>query len=161
MPKKIFLQLTPKERTMLENIVLKGDNWRVRERAKTILHFDDGLSADEVAQIMGLHVRTVSTTRTGWLAQGVESLPDKPRAGAPEKLPAEQSDKVVEWAREQPGSARDLQNRLESEGGTHVHLNTIRATLRRAGMVFKRTRHSLKKNEIRRHSSRRSRSLKS
>jgi transposase len=96
MPKKIFLQLTPKERTMLENIVLKGDNWRVRERA-----------------------------------------------------------------REQPGSARDLQNRLESEGGTHVHLNTIRATLRRAGMVFKRTRHSLKKNEIRRHSSRRSRSLKS
>jgi transposase len=152
MPKKIVLKLTSKERQILEDIVRKGENWRVRERAKTILHFDEGLSAEEVAQIMELHVRTVSTTRTGWLAQGMESLPDKARTGAPEKLPLEQSQKVVEWARAQPGSARDLQNRLESEGGLHVHLNTIRATLRRAGMVFKRTRHSLKKNEIRRRS---------
>jgi transposase len=152
MPKKIVLKLTHKERHILEDMVLKGENWRVRERAKTILHFADGLNAEEVAQAMGRHARTVRTTRADWLENKFDSLPDSPRSGAPEKLPAEQSEKIVAWAREQPGSARDLQNRLESEGGTHVHLNTIRATLRRAGMVFKRTRHSLKKNETSGHS---------
>lgn len=126
----------------------KDPNWRVRERAQTVLHFDANRSAEEVAELMGLHVRTVSSTRTAWLAQGVESLPDQARTGAPQKLSSEQSSQLVAWAREQPGSARDLQNRLESQGGPHVHLNTVRATLHRVGMVFKRTRHSLKKNEM-------------
>jgi transposase len=148
MPRKILLRLTEEHRRMLMATAQKDTNWRVRERAQTVLHFDAGHSAEAVAELMGLHVRTVSSTRTAWLAQGFASLPDLARAGAPEKLLAAQSSKLVEWARSQPASARDLQSRLESEGGPHVHLNTIRATLRRAGMVFKRTRHSLKKSEM-------------
>ncbi len=148
MPRKIILKLTEEHRRILAKTAHKDPDWRVRERAQTILHFDAGHSAQVVAEWMRLHVRTVSSTRTAWLAQGFESLPDLARVGAPEKLPPAQSNKLVEWARQQPGSARDLQNRLESEGGPPVHLNTIRATLRRAGMVFKRTRHSLKKSEM-------------
>ena len=148
MPRKITLRLTEDDRRLLRKIAQKDENWRLRERAQTVLYFDESRSAEEVAELMGLHVRTVSSTRTAWLAKGVESLPDLPRVGAPQKLEPHQSSQVVEWARQQPGSARDLQNRLESEGGPHVHLNTIRATLHRAGMVFKRTRHSLKKSEM-------------
>jgi transposase len=148
MPRKIILRVTEEHRRMLVQTAQKDPDWRVRERAQTVLYFDAGHSAQVVAELMRLHVRTVSSTRTAWLAQGFASLPDLARVGAPEKLPAAQSSKLVEWARSQPGSAQDLQNRLESEGGTHVHLNTIRATLRRAGMVFKRTRHSLKKSEM-------------
>lgn len=148
MPRKIILRLSEEDRSLLRRIARKDENWRVRERAQTVLYFDENRSAEEVAELMGLHVRTVSSTRTGWLSKGVESLPDLPRAGAPQKLEPQQSSQLVEWARQQPGSARDLQNRLESEGGPHVHLNTIRATLNRAGMVFKRTRHSLKKSEM-------------
>lgn len=145
MPRKIILQLTSENRAALEGIVKKAENWRVRERAQTVLYFDAGLSAVEVAEKMGLHVRTVSSTRTAWLKEGFDSLPDRTRVGAPEKLPAQQTEQLIEWAKQAPGSARDLQDRLESSGGMHVHLNTIRATLRRAGLVFKRTRHSLKK----------------
>jgi transposase len=148
MPRKIILRLTEEDRRLLTRIARRDENWRVRERAQTVLYFDEDHSAEAVAELMRLHVRTVSSTRTAWLAQGIESLPDRPRVGAPQKLEPQQSRQLVEWAREQPGSARDLQNRLESKGGPHVHLNTIRATLHRAGMVFKRTRHSLKKNEM-------------
>lgn len=148
MPRKIILKLSEADRRLLTKISSRHENWRVRERAHTVLYFDEDRSAEEVAELMGLHVRTVSSTRTAWLAQGIESLPDRARSGAPQKLEPQQSIQVVEWARQEPGSARDLQNRLESEGGPHVHLNTIRATLHRAGMVFKRTRHSLKKNEM-------------
>lgn len=147
MPRKIVLQLTAEKRATLETIVKREANWRVRERAQTVLYFAAGLSAIEVAEKMGRHVRTVSSTRTGWLEEGFESLPDRSRVGAPEKLPGAQSEQLIAWAQQAPGSARDLQDRLESSGGMHVHLNTIRATLRRAGMVFKRTRHSLKKTK--------------
>ena len=71
---------------MLMATAQKDTNWRVRERAQTVLHFDAGHSAEAVAELMGLHVRTVSSTRTAWLAQGFASLPDLARAGAPEKL---------------------------------------------------------------------------
>ena len=52
---------------MLMATAQKDTNWRVRERAQTVLHFDAGHSAEAVAELMGLHVRTVSSTRTAWL----------------------------------------------------------------------------------------------
>lgn len=74
MPRKITLRLTEDDRRLLRKIAQKDENWRVRERAQTVLYFDESRSAEEVAELMGLHVRTVSSTRTAWLAKGVESL---------------------------------------------------------------------------------------
>jgi len=147
MPKIILVLLSEETRLALEDTVQRDPNWRVRQRAQTVLYLGCGLSAEEVAKKMELHVRTVHSTRTAWRSKGFDSLPDLPRSGAPSKLSVQQSDRLVEWARQQPGSARDLLNRHESEGGTPVHLSTIRSALRKAQMVFKRTRHSLKKNE--------------
>lgn len=145
MPRKIFLRLTQEDRRLLTTTARKDTNWRVRERAQTVLYFDENRSAKEVAALMGLHVRTVSSTRTGWLALGMESLRDLPRVGAPQKLAPHQSDQLVEWARQQPRSLKELQIRLEREGGPQVHLNTIRATLKKAEQVRNPTPHPLKK----------------
>ena len=49
----------------------RGENWRERQRAQTLLHLDDGLSSSDVAQIVGIHAYTVSRTRRDWFADGL------------------------------------------------------------------------------------------
>ena len=144
---KVSLQLTSDDRGRLQWIVLRAENWRERERAKTLILLDDGLSMAQVANEVGIHVRTVGFTRQDWLARRFESLVDKPRSGAPQKISLEQLSKVLEAARSEPLTAKALLAKHVENGGTLVHLNTLKDALKAAGFVWKRTRHSLKKKE--------------
>jgi transposase len=139
------LTLDEESRKSLEGVVRKGENWRERERAQTLLLLGQGEYAEDVAVKLGLNVRTVGTTRSRWLQSGLESLADLPRSGAPRKLTAEHVERIVGWARAEPLTAPCLLARHEEQGGPRVHLNTLVATLKASGLVWKRTRQSLKK----------------
>ena len=139
------LTLDDDSRTRLELIVRKGENWRERERAQTLLLLGQGMFAEDVAAKLELNVRTVGTTRSRWLESGLESLADLPRSGAPRKLSAEHVERLVGWAQAEPLTAPSLLARHEEHGGPRVHLNTLVATLKASGLVWKRTRHSSKK----------------
>lgn len=141
------MQLTSEDRSRLQWIVLRAENWRERERAQTLILLDDGLSLLEAASEVGIHVRTVGFTRLDWLARRFESLVDKPRSGAPQKITPEQLSKVLEAARSEPLTAKALLAKHVEDGGALVHLNTLKDALKAAGFVWKRTRHSLKKKE--------------
>jgi hypothetical protein len=54
---------------------------------------------------------------------------------------------IVLAASTQPLTARQLLAKHLADGGAPVHLNTLCAALKASGMVWKRTRHSLKKKE--------------
>ena len=145
---RIFvLNLVLKARSALEEIVARGENWRERQRAQTLLHLDDGLSTADVAQIVGIHAYTVSRTRRDWLSEGLGSLRDSARSGAPKKITPEQLAKIVDAATAEPLTARELLARHLDDGGAKIHIRTLRAALHSSGMVWKRTRHSLKKKE--------------
>ena len=139
------LELDEISRWRLERVVRRGENWRERERAQTLLLLAQGLSRREVAQAMELHVRTVGTTRSGWLASGLRSLGDLPRSGAPRKLGCQHVERIVEWAVAEPLTAAGLMARHQDAGGPQVHINTLVDTLKDAGLVWKRARYSLKK----------------
>jgi transposase len=142
---RMVLKLDEASRIELERVVKRGENWRERERAQTLLMLGQGVFAEEVARRLGLNVRTVGTTRGRWLDSGLESLADLPRSGAPRKLRPEDVERLVGWAKAEPLTAPCLLARHEAHGGPHVHLNTLVATLKASGLVWKRTRHSLKK----------------
>lgn len=149
MGSKVSLQLTSDDRSKLQCIVLRAENWRERERerARTLILLDDGLSLAQAADEVGIHVRTVGFTRLDWLARRFESLVDKPRSGAPQKISPSQLSKVLDAARSEPLTAKALLAKHVEGGGTMVHLNTLKVALKAAGFVWKRTRHSLKKKE--------------
>ena len=67
------------------------------------------------------------------------------RSGAPRKLTTPHVERLVEWAKAEPLSASALLARHAAHGGPLVHLNTLVAALKASGLVWKRTRHSLKK----------------
>jgi transposase len=147
MPKIITISLSESESEKLNNIFKYGSDWRERERARTILLLSEGLSVSEVASQLSLCERTVSNTRRKWGLSQFNSLSDAPRPGAPRKLSVDYQNLIVKHSEEAPLSARKIQEAIVQVGAPQVHINTIRAVLRRANKTWKRTRHSLKKNE--------------
>ena len=145
MGKSVVLNLTRDERESLSFFIRRGDNWRARQRAQTLMHLGDGVSMTEVAQIVGVNVRTVGNTRMAWLESGMDSLHDAPRSGAPHKLTAPELQRIIELAGTQPLTANSLLAMHVQAGGKPVHVATLTAALKAAGLVWKRTRASLKK----------------
>ncbi len=139
------LQPDEDSRTQLKRMVKRSGNWRERERAQTLLLLDSGLFAQDVADQLGLNVRTVRTTHIRWRHNAFASLPDKPRSGAPQKLDSAHVQRLVQWAKDEPLTAAALLARHLDSGGPSVHVNTLVAKLKASGLVWKRTRHSLKK----------------
>lgn len=144
---RVSLSLSADDRRLLERVVSRGGNWRQRERAQTLILLDDGLTLNDVAAIVKVHVRTVGSTRTAWLTDGVNSLADSARSGAPRKLESEELRRLVVLAGEEPLTAKALLARHTEGGGTLVHVSTLTLALKSAGLVWKRTRHSLKKKK--------------
>ena len=143
--KLIPFVLTTTENSQLKNIVKFGENWRIRERASTLLLLAEGLCCSKVAEKMGLSRPTVETTRKNWFANKFQSLPDLPRSGAPRKIKPNEVKEILELVDEKPLSATDvLKIHLKNEG-TPVHVATVRALLKKKGRSWKMTRHSLKK----------------
>lgn len=145
MPSKIALVLDDEERLKLEAIVLRGSDWRQRQRAETLLMLESGNSTSETSVAIGVHARTVRITLKDWQARRFTSLVDAPRSGAPRKISSEQLAKIVNMASAEPLTASALLAKHVEAGGMMVHVNTLRVALKEAGFLWKRTRHSLKK----------------
>ncbi len=148
MSRQLDTRLSEADRLALEQVVRKSPNWRARERAKTLLLLSQPLLSREVAKLQDLNIETVRVTWQRWIKEGMESLNDKPRSGAPRKLDEAAVERLLQWAREQPLTATELLQRHLEAQGSPVEVNTLIRTLKANGMVWKRTRHSLKKNEI-------------
>jgi transposase len=143
MARKLLI-LDEENRKRLKRVVDRGTNWRERQRAQTLLLLGEGMLSKNVAHQLGIHARTVGTTRSEWLASGMASLADRPRSGAPRKLKPEHVQRLLAWATAQPLTAPALLAYHKEQGGPCVHLNTLRNVLRLVNLVWKRTRHSLK-----------------
>ena len=147
MGKIATLKLLPIDRISLQRIIDRGENWRERERSKTLILLDDGLTMRDVSEVIGIDIRTVGLTRMDWLARGFASLTDSPRSGAPKKILPEQLETLLKFATEEPLTAKALLAKHIAGGGEVVHINTITKALKAADFVWKRTRSSLKKKE--------------
>ena len=148
MGKRLEAHLSEDDRQALERVVKKSSDWRARERAKTVLLLGQSLLCREVAQVQDLSIGTVGQTWRRWRQEGMAALSDKPRCGAPRKLDEEDAQRLAQWAREQPLSAPELLQRHTDASGKPVHVDTLVRYLKEGGLVWKRTRHSLKKKEM-------------
>jgi transposase len=139
------LELSEEERGELVRIVKKGRDWRMRERAQTLLYFDAGWEAKAIAAQQELHLDTVYDRRKHWLAEEFASLADKHRRGVPPKLTEAQREQLRLWASTEALTARQLLTKLKDEFDVVLHPNTLGIILKKMHFVWKRTRYSLKK----------------
>ncbi|MBP6581975.1 MAG: helix-turn-helix domain-containing protein [Chromatiaceae bacterium] len=151
---RVTVLLSAGDRQVLPHRVQRDPHWRVRQRAQSVLLLAAGLTCQQVADQQvadqpALSMQTVSATRRRWLAPGLAGLPDRTRSGAPAKLTAAETHRLFTWARAEPLTLTALKVRHEAAGGTRVPVNTLTGVLKRAGCVWQRTRHRLKKTRRR------------
>lgn len=139
------IELKDGEKEQLEEIIYKGSDWHVRDRAKMILMLSEGHSAKAVAAEFGMIPEWIRQRRRLWRKYGFASLPDQPRCGAPIKLNDNHRKCLVHWVESEPLTCRELLSRLKTEFELIVSAGTLRSELKRLGYVWKRTRYSLKK----------------
>ena len=142
------LELTQEDRAGLLKIVQKARDWRMRDRAQTLLYFGDGWRAKAIATQQNLHLDTVYDRRKHWLTDGFTSLADKHRCGAPSKVSVVQREQLRTWATQEALTARELLTKLKEEFDIVMHPNTLSVILKQMRFVWKRTRHNLKKSEM-------------
>ncbi len=115
-----------------------------RMRAHAILLSASGYRVQEIAAIYGVCRQTVSSWLKAWARQGVVGLLDQARSGRPRKLSAAEEAQVLEWLEAEPRSIKRVLAELEKCGGRQVSRKTIKRLCKRAGLVWKRVRQSLK-----------------
>jgi len=144
------LELSVGDRAKLQEVVAKGSDRRARHRAQTLLYFNDGLRAKAIMALQDLNIDTVYDRRKNWLSKGFASLFDVHRSGAPSKMNAIHLDQIKTWAEANALTAPAIVVRLKEECNVNVSVGTVSNALKILGFVWKRTRHSLKKNDMKR-----------
>ena len=139
------LELSAVDRAKLQEVVAKGSDWRARHRAQTLLYFDDGLSAKAIMALQDLNIDTVYDRRKNWLSKGFAFLFDVHRSGAPPKLNAIHREQIHIWVEEEALTTPAIVARLKERCDVEVSIGTVRNAFKVLGIVWKRTRLSLKK----------------
>ena len=145
MPRIVTIPLSLEQQQQLTDLTKHAAHWRERQRAQTILWLSEGKTVVEVATLQKLMPETIRTQRRRWQAHAFESIPEGHRSGRPNTLSANHQDQILHWVNEAPLNAEQIRIKLHEQYGISVHIDGIRKFLRQSGMVFKRTRHSLKK----------------
>ncbi len=143
----IKINLSDEEISSLKDIMKHHDNWRARERAQMLLLLSKGEKSSTIIGEVNVCISTLYSTIREWNKEKIASLFDKPRSGAPHKLSAVERENIIRDAQATPMTGPELLEQHSARGGTPIHPNTLRKELQKAKLVFKRTRHAVKKKK--------------
>ena len=120
---------------------------REYKRAQAVLYKTRGMAAEQIAQLLGLHWRTVQRIVTRYKKYGTASFKDRPRPGGKPKLTEEAREKLLEAALKSPRLFGFLKNNwslgmlrlyLKKETGISISEVHIWRLLHKRGIVYKR-----------------------
>jgi transposase len=137
----------------LEELYQKTDKPRYRTRAQMVLlSSEQGLKAEEIAQIVRESDITVLRWLKRYLAEGIEGLKDAPRPGRSTVVTEEYRKRLLEVVRRRPRSLgleysmwtlQRLSDYLAEEIGIRISDETVRRELAKEGIVFSRPQHTI------------------
>ena len=145
MPRIVTVPPSLEQREQLILLTKHAAHWRERQRAQTILWLSEGKTVAEVARLQERIPETIRLQRRHWELHRFESIQEGHRSGRPNTLTADYQVQILEWVNTSPLNAEQIRVKLHEKYGVSVSVETLRKFLRDSGMVFKRTRHSLKK----------------
>jgi transposase len=119
-----------------------------RRRALGMLALAKGHSFHLVAEILGVTVPTPYNWLKAWKKQGLMGLLSGHQGGAPAKLTKELLDVAEQIARASPCTLAQIEQQLREThpDAPQFSLDRLSVNLKKRGLAFIRTRHSLKKN---------------
>ncbi len=130
-PTKFAKPLTEEEHTKLVENHQKHPNFRVRNRSHAIRLSAEGYSIDEIATVCQAHRNAVSRWLDRFDKLGCEGLADFQRSGRPAILTAEEKEKAVALALENPRFPGRELGRITREVGKEISVFTLKGLLKK------------------------------
>jgi transposase len=137
-------QLTPEEIFTLEEMHKNHPRYLSRNRAHSILLSHQGFSVPEICAIYNICRQTVYTLFSKWNTQGICGLIDRSGRGRPCILTEEQQIEVIKKVEQSPRSLKKILADLTKEFGISMSIDTLKLICKKAGLVWKRIRKSLR-----------------
>lgn len=134
------LQLTVEEEKQLTELVKYATHWRVGQRAQTILWLSQGKKVAEIAELQSRIPETIRLQRRLWRKLKFDAIKEGYRSGRTSLLKEIHHEQILLWIH-----AEQIRQRLHEQFQLMINVQTIKSFLKRSGIVYKRTRHSLKK----------------
>ena len=145
--------LNKEQRSELEELYQKTDKPRYRTRAQMVLlSCEQGLKAEDIAQIVRESDITVLRWLKRYLAEGIEGLKDAPRPGRSTIVTEAYRTRLLEVVRRRPRSLgleysmwtlQRLSGYLAEETGVRISSETVRRELAKEDIVFSRPQHTI------------------
>lgn len=136
--------LSPEETRTLEDMRDFHPNDAARTRAHCVLLSDAGFALKQLSAIFDVCRQTASNWLWQWETGGVAALLDKPRSGRPPKLTGEARQYALGQVTESPRSLKTVLAKLAEKWGIPVSIASLKRLCKKAGLVWKRVRKSLK-----------------
>lgn len=137
-------QLTSEEIVTLEEMHKNHPRHLTRNRAHSILLSYRGHSVPNICAIYHVCRQTVSTLFYKWETQGLCGLIDKPGRGRPCILTEKQTIEAIKKVKQSPRSLKKVIADLTKEFGISISIDTLKIICKKAGLVWKRVRKSLR-----------------
>lgn len=115
-----------------------------RKRAHSLLLSHKGISVPMICEVYDVCRQTVYSWFSKWEARGICGLLDQAGRGRPKKLDIDQQS-IVERVQQSPRSLKSVLSDLETDLEVTLSIDTLKRLCKKAGLVWKRTRKSLKK----------------
>ena len=140
---KYVAPLSEPELSTLHEMAESHPSRRVRLRALALILSDRCYPIQEIAEIVGVGRQTVSSWLDHWEESGLRGLYDHPRDGRPLKLSREDEEFIRAHMEEEPRSVKRTLALLDQERGKQVSRWTLKRSLKKAKLRWKRVRKSL------------------
>ena len=137
-------QLTDEEITTLNEMNKNHPLHLSRKRAHAILLSHQGYNISMICLTYNVCRQTVSTWISKWNKYGICGLVDNPGRGRPRTLSKKQKKDVIERVKKSPRSLKKVLSELEEELNIKISLSALKRICKKAGLVWKRVRKSLR-----------------
>jgi len=136
--------LTNEEKLTLTEMHKRHPLHLPRKRAHAILLSHQGYSVLSICRIYGACRQTVSTWLSQWEKKGLCGLLDLPGRGRPRKLSLAQEKVLIGKIKQSPRSLKKILSDLTHEMKIVVSIDTLKRLCKKAGLIWKRVRKSLR-----------------
>ena len=143
-PTRFVQPLNAEQRAALKQIMQAHPSFRTRSRAHAVLLSEKRYSIAQLADIFDVDRDTVSTWLARWEESGTDGLDDDPRPGRPTTLTIEEQETALKLAREEPRAPHQQLGAIERETGKRIGREALKRLLKKARLVWKRVRRSLR-----------------
>lgn len=147
MVRPTVLELTEREKKAIEEFSASAKSASEYKRAQAVLYKSKGMSSAQIAELLGVHWRTVQRYQARYRKYGIEGLKDRPKPGRKPRIPSGARKKLLKAALKNPRLFGFLKNNwslgmlrlyLKKETGIDISEVHIWRLLRKHGIAYKR-----------------------